>query len=167
MYRNVTPQLAGWFIPFRDSDHADSINVRLTRLAQALPHGIAAEPDPGRQLQEKAGGVTPAGLFSLGVDSSLRRGWCGSIQSCHPPRTHAGDPVRRGFSVQSSASLEYWIVAGACHRAAADPVADDDIVCVPTFSRRIAPESCWLDPAIHVFSCMMPPRRGCPGQARA
>ena len=27
--------------------------------------GIAAEPDPSRQLQAKAGGVTPAGLFSL------------------------------------------------------------------------------------------------------
>jgi hypothetical protein len=28
-------------------------------------HGIAAEPDlPNRQLQEKAGGVTPAGFFS-------------------------------------------------------------------------------------------------------
>src|SRR5687768_7747151 len=28
-------------------------------------HGIAAEPDlPSRQLQEKAGGVMPAGLFS-------------------------------------------------------------------------------------------------------
>jgi hypothetical protein len=74
MYRYVTAHVAGWFIPFRDSDHADSINVRLTRLAQALPHGIAAEPDPGRQLQEKAGGVTPAGLFSVraGPDSSLR-----------------------------------------------------------------------------------------------
>jgi len=57
---------------FRDSDHADSINVRLTRLAQALPYGIAAEPDPGRQLQEKAGGVTPAGLFSLGGRGLIR-----------------------------------------------------------------------------------------------
>jgi hypothetical protein len=33
-------------------------------LAQASTHGIAAEPDTSRQLQEKAGGVTPAGLFS-------------------------------------------------------------------------------------------------------
>jgi hypothetical protein len=40
------------------------VKVCLSKLTQALRHGIAAEPDPGRQLQEKAGGVTPAGLFS-------------------------------------------------------------------------------------------------------
>ena len=32
---------------------------------QTSSYGIAAEPDSGsRQLQEKAGGVMPAGLFS-------------------------------------------------------------------------------------------------------
>ena len=38
---------------FRDSHHADSVNVRLTMLAQACRHGIAAEPDTSRQLQER------------------------------------------------------------------------------------------------------------------
>jgi acyl-CoA synthetase (AMP-forming)/AMP-acid ligase II len=43
-----------------------------------------------------------------------------------------GDPVRRGFSVLSSASLEYWIAAFAAMTAG----------CVAAFSRRIAPELC-------------------------
>jgi hypothetical protein len=72
MYRNVTANLAGWFIPFRDSDHADSVKIRLTEFTQASRHGIAAEPDPSRQLQEKAGGVTPAGLFSCRQHASDR-----------------------------------------------------------------------------------------------
>jgi hypothetical protein len=47
------------------------VKVCLTKPAHAFAHGIAAEPDPGRQLQEKAGGVTPAGLFSLGGEGLL------------------------------------------------------------------------------------------------
>jgi len=47
--------------------------VAVNQARQALPYGIAAEPDPGRQLQEKAGGVTPAGLslWGAGADSSF------------------------------------------------------------------------------------------------
>jgi hypothetical protein len=41
------------------------VKICLTKPAQAFAHGIAVEPDPSRQLQEKAGGVTPAGRFSL------------------------------------------------------------------------------------------------------
>jgi hypothetical protein len=48
------------------------VKVCLTKLTQALRHGIAAEPDPGRQLQAKAGGVTPAGLFSFGGGTAER-----------------------------------------------------------------------------------------------
>jgi hypothetical protein len=39
--------------------------------------------------------------------------WRGEIaEACLPPLSSpakAGDPVRRGFSVQSLASLEYWV----------------------------------------------------------
>ena len=40
----------------------------------------------------------------------------------------AGDPVRRGFSVQSSASLEYWVTRRSLSSGghSADPVAGDD-----------------------------------------
>ena len=39
-----------------------------------MRHGIAAEPDlPNRQLQEKAGGVMPAGLLLPATDRSCRR----------------------------------------------------------------------------------------------
>jgi hypothetical protein len=53
MSRNVTANLPARIMPFRDSHHADSVNVRLTKLAQDFRHGIAAEPDPSRQLQER------------------------------------------------------------------------------------------------------------------
>jgi hypothetical protein len=41
---------------------------------------------------------------------------------------HAGDPVRRSFSVLSLTSLEYWIVRRSLSSGghSADPVADDD-----------------------------------------
>jgi hypothetical protein len=40
----------------------------------------------------------------------------------------ADDPVRRGISVQLSASLEYWIVRRSLSSGghSADPLADDD-----------------------------------------
>ena len=40
----------------------------------------------------------------------------------------AGDPVRRGFSVPSLTSLEYWIVRRSLSSGAhsRDPLADDD-----------------------------------------
>jgi hypothetical protein len=42
--------------------------------------------------------------------ASLRSQWRGNgdaIRNCHPRA--GGDPVRRGFSVLSLASLEYWV----------------------------------------------------------
>jgi hypothetical protein len=57
----------------------------------------------------------------------------------------AGDPVRRGFSVRSLTSLEYWIVRRSLSSGghSADPVADDDSGKYSfAFSRRDAPEVC-------------------------
>jgi hypothetical protein len=66
------------------------------------------------------GDVVLRGVAGWGVE------WSGARLS--PVRAHPqvvipaeGDPVRRGFSVQSLASVEYWIAAGACHRAAIRP----------------------------------------------
>jgi hypothetical protein len=57
------------------------VKVWLTKLAAPFPHGIAAEPDPSRQLQEKAGGVTPAGLFSW-VRAGLKKTARGRAAVC-------------------------------------------------------------------------------------
>src|SRR5262245_21517563 len=51
---------------------------------------------------------------------------------CRHPR-ECGDPVRRGLSVQSLASLEYW-VARSCRAMTVEYVV--------AISRRIAPEVC-------------------------
>ena len=56
---------------------------------------------------------------------------------CHPRA--CGDPVRRGLSVLSSASLEYWVAR--LNRAMTTE-------CVSAISRRIAPELCQKLPAL-------------------
>ena len=53
-----------------------------------------------------------------------------------------GDPVRCGLSIQSLASLEYWVTR-QLHRAAFDdPVAGDDVEYAFAISRRNTPEVC-------------------------
>jgi hypothetical protein len=49
-----------------------------------------------------------------------------TLRSSSP--AHAEDPVRRGFSVQSLASLEYWIARRSLSSGAhsRDPLAGDD-----------------------------------------
>ena len=61
------------------------------------------------------------------------------IERPHTPLSSsakAEDPVRRGLSVLSSASLEYWIRSAVRARTMTAR-------CVSAFSRRIAPEVCW------------------------
>jgi hypothetical protein len=49
----------------RDAPHGHFVKNSLTIFGSGLGQGFAAEPDLlSRQLQEKAGGVAPAGLFS-------------------------------------------------------------------------------------------------------
>ena len=51
------------------------------------------------------------------------------------------DPVRRGLSVLSSASLEYWIVRPSAQSRTRRTMT---VRCVSAFSPRIAPEVCWI-----------------------
>jgi hypothetical protein len=48
---------------------------------------------------------------------------------------NAGDPVRRDFSIQSSASLEYWGEGKRCRSSKAKP-GDDDRICVHDLAAR-------------------------------
>src|ERR1700760_1158760 len=61
-------------------------------------------------------------MEKLGQIVSRERGLTSPHSSCP---AQAGHPVRRGLSAQAQRPLEYWVPAGACHRAAlrADPVA--------------------------------------------
>src|SRR5437870_4279460 len=78
----------------------------------------------------------------------------------------AGDPVRCGFSVLSSASLAYWIVRRSLSSGghSADPVAAMTTEYVFAFSRRIAPEVCkyfcdlWKSEGAGNAGCALHPR---------
>ena len=77
--------------------------------AQACSHGIAAKPDTDRQLQEKAGGVTPTGLFSWASYGSEKteshyQSVCSGyrvrdLQSDHVPGLKDADPNRGDIAI--------------------------------------------------------------------
>jgi hypothetical protein len=74
----------------------------------------------GQTLYYNITGVHALALSQAGL---LKRP--GPVSSC-PAK--AGHPVRRGFSIQSLRSLEYWIVRRSLSSGvhSRDPLADDD-----------------------------------------
>src|SRR6266702_216005 len=77
--------------------------------------------------------------------ASLAKTWMVRLHTRLSSPAKAGDPVRRGCSILSLRSLEYWIVRRSLSSGghSADPLADDDTGYVFAISPRIAPEACY------------------------
>jgi hypothetical protein len=87
------------------------------------------------RLERGYGALAPAGCRPANARFYNHEWWSSPA--------HAGDPVRRGFSVQTLLSLEYWIVRRSLSSGghSADPLADDDDrMCVLVLATQFASE---------------------------
>jgi hypothetical protein len=98
---------------------------------------IASEAKQSIALQKKKEWIASS-------QELLAMTWMARCHTMLSSPAKAGDPVRRGFSVLSSTSLEYWIVRRSLSSGghSADPVADNDTGYAFTIPRRDAPEVC-------------------------